>query len=651
MRFRRACDSCSARKVRCDGQVPCAGCTAKGSICHYRPAYQTTLKTSKANKGLTGFNVLIPASYAAKSRASVVVDKIATGVILLPDCRAQTSNSPNRRANAVDPLPTSPTSSPILPPTAATPRATLPLDAAAATPVMTVHQRLGEGCNASTEFHIDWTGQPQMPSWASSWQAVSLVHALPSYEDVLFSRKLVFSVCRYYYEKTFGPDGAAFFEHFWEVVLANRLSPFVLNCILAGGMRFIVEFHRETQFDVAKMISPYVQNALFLALSAMEQPALLHVAAFKDLASALRCLGDFERSSLFAAIPSRIASCLRLYALDIQNCLPSQAKDPTMPQARYMRNIQRDAYWRQLLLSCYFSLFELVSPTVREAEYCVDFPNYRQAARDIKQCLDASTVDATSLPPILPTNSCCTFRFSPMASLIKIMFSVARFTRQRFVGQLTVPTKQLQRIVIALETWFEDLPLACALPKRTQAEAMARHCPATLGHLLSLHAHYYATWILAHIRHPYGCQLATHSGEPHPTPPSPFSDLSTSLSASPPCTSLSQELFTPLRERELFEKALEAADTARLTLLPLCHLLSPRDLDMGISMCLFWFGVVYLQACAQSKDDQQARAHAHLLQVTSVLSPIGYYWPTAKRLNDYLLAAASHPSLSTSRAK
>ncbi|KAJ1979027.1 hypothetical protein H4R35_001669 [Dimargaris xerosporica] len=644
MRFRRACDSCSARKVRCDGKVPCAGCTAKGSNCRYQPAYQTSLKASKAHKGLSGFNVLIPASYATQSRASVVVDKIATGVIVLPACGAPRTNGPEHRISAASPMPSC-LARPVKPALRSAPKVALPLDTAVV-PVMAMHPRTGENGNAPTDFHIDWTGQPQMPSRPSPWQTIDLVHTLPSYEDVLFSRKLVYSVCRFYYEKTFGPYGATFFAHFWEVVLANRLSPFVLNCILAGGMRFIVEFHRETQFDVTKMMAPYVQNALYLAPTAMDQPVLLHISAFKDLASALRCLSDFERSSLLAEIPSRIASCLRLHTLDVQNCLSFQTKEQTLPHARYLRNAQRDAYWRQLLLSCYFSLFELVSPTVREAEYCVEFPNYRQMAQDIKRCLDSSTVDATSLPPTLPTNSCCTFRYSPMASLIEIMFNVARFTRQRFVGQLTVPAKQLHRIVVALEMWLNDLPLACALPTREQAEALAQHCPATLGHLLSLHAHYYTAWILAHIRHPYGFRLATNSTAPPQSSPVSLFDSLTSPPTSPLCMSLSQEFFTPVRERELFQRALEAADTVRLTLLPLCRLLSPRDMDMGISMCLFWFGVVYLQDYAQSTDTRQAQAHAYLHQVTNVLGPIGYYWPTAKRLSDYLLTTSGHPSLS-----
>ena len=43
-RVLRACDRCRSRKVRCDGNSPCAGCRPGGHACFFRPPRQTRQK-------------------------------------------------------------------------------------------------------------------------------------------------------------------------------------------------------------------------------------------------------------------------------------------------------------------------------------------------------------------------------------------------------------------------------------------------------------------------------------------------------------------------------------------------------------------------------------------------------------------------------
>ncbi|KAJ1919283.1 hypothetical protein IWQ60_007279 [Tieghemiomyces parasiticus] len=622
-KLRRACDRCTEKKIKCDNQRPCAGCWRKGHLCHYSPAYQSTLKTIKVAQVNPGFNVLIQTTTSLNHRTVRTVSP--------PTYPAQ--------AHAQDGLPVSPLGAFQSPPaTSAPPSAagllpTAGLDADTHAFLRALSPDAPDSVASEAHPPLSHRGLERFRPLLQSIRALGPQPSLTTAYDILYNRDLLHNVISRYYARRYRSGGQVFFEHFWYNLQRQRVTPLTLNTILVLSIRYTLDFHREVDLDVASVSAPYLEAAEAQLEASLARPTASDIFPLHDLMAYHLGIGDSAKSAAYAGFVDAMAAQLQ------HDYTKAATPDPL---AALHREIQRSGYWLLRFGKALFSVYHLTPvehPTGAQPE--LPYVDFARMEHLMRACMESGS-SWDQIPVVIPSVMCCMLTCPEVRELTTHLIDISHFIRRRYMRTLQNPVGEIRDLARRMDDWYAGLQPPFSLPTPEEAHVMAAESPHVLTQLLQVHTMYYSAYMMIYLDHPLAFRIKPLDGllpdpnEVHRSVPVDgrgTTEFEENLAARIQQLKDRPDLSALLDVNRL---SLEVAERFRLQILPLYHLISPRRMGLAQGTFLFYMVYVYIREHKAARPPlilgPRIDYRAVVLEMADLLYNLGFYWPIFRKL-------------------
>ncbi|KAJ1915167.1 hypothetical protein IWQ60_008536 [Tieghemiomyces parasiticus] len=557
IQFRRCCNECLRRKVRCDGQRPCTNCQRRHHDCQYSlirrkpptPSYRTTAPR--------------PAPPPVSAPAAVPTVRLSPP----PPARARASppspilSTPSSTSS----LPTP--SSPIVHPAAEPTSLSVSLASSVIGQLPSVLQRLSaimDQCEQIVACQAAYV-PPSPLHWLSGPDAIltgipdddAFVHCPSGFLDVnqvwtmtastasdpdpdpssdgdhpwcpadrrvppraappprtplliepvssdfyLYHPSVIHSLVNLYFTRSGCLCAEAQQTRFLRLLFAGRVSPLLRDAMLCIAARF--SHHPHVQRRPAYLSAqPYFEHAERATLGTLESPSLDGVVAFHLLTAWAVGQSDLARLITYSGLSSRLSTALDLHATDA----PRRLATPVVAHADRSRiaavytNVCRQVFWSIASTDFASAMFSSTAPVTDVEAIAVQPPDEAILAALLDP--DAAMYDADRrLPAIIPPSFITSHVSNHFAALSRLIGRVATFRAQAAAGRDT--TECLLRLNRELSEWYGALPASVVLPPPHVPDDTLFRRALDVLQLLQFHARYQTAVILLNTRDPQG---------------------------------------------------------------------------------------------------------------------------------------------------
>ncbi|KAJ1971276.1 hypothetical protein H4R35_005360 [Dimargaris xerosporica] len=430
---RRACERCLKSKIKCDGNEPCARCHRLKRACQFgyinrQPpkrssgcAYESTLSVDTQELSSDG-----PQPLERHSLYNQAVDRLRELTERLESLMLNMFAAPGSPAWDCSP--------PLFPPSPSS------LASASASPPNLMSSP------------IQGAAIPQLLKEIESYYHPP--QELDSLEQILYHPQVISGLLTTYVNFQARIYRAEYGQRLFQKVFEGKLSPFVLNCVLAvSAPSHDVPFN--TPLTPRELGSHYLKRAEEQLLNYVENISLDTFHGITYLSAASYVLNDDDKHVQYSTLLSRTVAKLGLDKIDAPTATTAGSADPLMDECR------RRAIWTHIHCEAFVSLLLGTAPLLCGDQIQVDPVDDRlyQQVLTVDPQKDRYPVLTSSLGEML-------YGYPISISMVKIMFKISKL-RATATCPLNEVVDQYRDLNHQLDRWYDELNQVCLRPDET----------------------------------------------------------------------------------------------------------------------------------------------------------------------------------------